>query len=84
MIITRYLGAVGASLFLTGAIAGYALGGSATAAAFKSAVAYKTMATAPQAVHSQNDRAAEQSIIVAVDAMAPNAYRAPRTGDGSN
>ena len=84
MIITRYLGAAGTSLFLTGAIAGYALGGSATAAAFKSATAYKTMATAPEAARGQNDRTAEQSIIVAVDVMAPGAYWAPRTGDGSN
>jgi len=42
------------------------------------------MATAPETVRGQNDRTAEQSIIVAVDAMAPNVYWAPRTGDGSN
>jgi len=83
MVITKYLGAAGTSLFLTGAIAGYALGGSATAAAFKSAAAYKTIAMAPEAARVQNDRTAERSIIVAVDVMAPNAYRAPRTGDGS-
>ena len=78
MVVSKYLGAAGAGLFMMGVATGYALNGSANADA------YKMAAMAPEAVRSQNDRTAEQSIIVAVDAMAPNAYWAPRTGDGSN
>lgn len=78
MIVTRYLGAAGVGLFMMGVAAGYALSGSATASP------YRVAAMVPETARGQNERTPEQSIIVAVDAMAPGAYWAPRTGDGSN
>jgi hypothetical protein len=78
MIVTRYLSAAGVALFMMGVAAGYGLNGSAAADA------YAMAATTPEAVLGQNDRTPEQSIMVAVDAMAPGAYWAPRTGDGLN
>ncbi len=78
MIMTRYLGAAGVAVFMMGVAAGYALSGSAKADA------YKMTAMAPQAVHGLNDQASQQAMIVAVDVMAPGAYWAPLTGDGSN
>lgn len=77
MITTRYLGAAGVAVFMLGAAAGYSLSGVEPAAG---AAHFKVKAAAPRLTEEQ----VQQSVIVAVDAMAPGTSRLALTGDGSN
>jgi len=67
MIVTRYLSAAGVALFMMGVIAGYALNGSAKAAAYKMTV----MVPAPTAKTPRSLNDETQAIIVAVDGVGP-------------